>query len=79
MACSAGAALATYPVIAAKIFAVFFRERGVQKFADEKRWDMVRRRVNGGLGNFQLFLACVNKLVAQLDAVTAAKPREAQR
>lgn len=65
--------LALDPAISAKIFAVFFRERGIQQFADQKRWDVVRRRVNGGLGNFQLFLACVNKLVAQLEALQLSK------
>jgi len=59
--------LARDPEIAAQIFALFFHERSIPQFANERRWDIVRRRVNGGLGNFQLFLLCVSNLCRQLN------------
>lgn len=64
-------ALALDPQIAAEILAVYFRERCVPAFADEKKWDMVRRRVNGGLADFDVFLLAVTKLLAALGAVKA--------
>lgn len=69
--------LALDPQIAAEILAVFFRERCVPAFADEKKWDMVRRRVNGGLAGFDVFLMAVTKLLAALAAAGAVKPQTA--
>jgi predicted chitinase len=70
--------LALDPQVAAEIFAVFFRERGVPAFADEKKWDMVRRRVNGGLTGFDVFLMAVTKLLAALTAAGNAQPANSQ-
>ncbi|MGH9716391.1 MAG: glycoside hydrolase family 19 protein [Candidatus Acidiferrales bacterium] len=59
--------LAMDPGVAAEIFAVFFRERGVRPFADAQRWDMVRRRVNGGMDGWPRFIDVIAKLRAALD------------
>lgn len=60
--------LALDPSVAAEIFAVFFRERGVRPFADAREWHVVRRRVNGGVNGWPRFIDVVNKLVAQIPA-----------
>jgi hypothetical protein len=58
--------LALDPAIASDIFALFFLERHIAKFADQQNWEMVRRRVNGGLNGWPLFMGTVNRLVAAL-------------
>lgn len=69
--------MALDPQVAAEIFAAFFRERGVAAYADEKKWDMVRRRVNGGLAGFDVFLMAVNKLLAALANRSSSAPAPA--
>lgn len=58
--------LALDPAVSAEILAAFFKERRVPEFANNRRWNLVRGAVNGGMNQFQLFMSCVNKLVAQL-------------
>ena len=58
--------LALDPAVAAQILASFFAERHVHTHADLRNWDMVRRRVNGGLTGWPRFIDAVNKLLAAL-------------
>jgi predicted chitinase len=58
--------LALDPAIAAAILAVFFKDRGVHRSANEQNWEMVRRRVNGGLTGFTRFIDVATHLVAAL-------------
>jgi Chitinase class I len=58
--------LALDPRISADIFALFFHERGVPAYADAANWQMVRRRVNGGLAGWPRFMDAVTKLTAAL-------------
>lgn len=56
--------LALDPAIAAAILAVFFKDRGVHRSADQQNWEMVRRRVNGAANGWTRFFDVVLKLVA---------------
>ena len=58
--------LALEPSTAAEIFALFFLERGIARVADQQNWEMVRRRVNGGLNGYSDFMDAVTKLVSAL-------------
>lgn len=60
--------LALDPSIAADVLAVFFKERGIPKFADAQLWEMVRRRVNGGMTGWPRFSDAVTKLVTALNS-----------
>lgn len=64
--------LALDPQIASEILALFFQERGVPAYADVRNWQMVRRRVNGGLAGWPRFIDSVTKLLGALENV----PRE---
>jgi hypothetical protein len=54
------------PAVAADIFAHYFVERHIAPFADVQNWEMVRRRVNGGLNGWPRFSGVVSQLVAAL-------------
>lgn len=72
--------LALDPAIAADILALFFVERHVAPYADQQNWEMVRRRVNGGLTGWPRFIDSVTKLVSALKnppAEPAEIPQEA--
>jgi len=56
--------LAMDPAIAAAIFAVSFKDRGVHRLANQHNWEMVRRRVNHGADAWARFFDAVLKLVA---------------
>jgi predicted chitinase len=58
--------LALDPSVAADILALYFHERHVQLYADQQNWEMVRRRVNGGLTGWPRFIDAVLKLVTAL-------------
>jgi Chitinase class I len=58
--------LAMDPTVAAKILALFFSERRISNYADQQNWEMVRRRVNGGLTGWPRFIDAVTKLVSAL-------------
>jgi putative chitinase len=59
--------LALDPAPAARILALFFRERGIPLAAASNNWERVRRRVNGGLNGWADF----SKYVAALSALLA--------
>lgn len=58
--------LALDPSVAADLLALFFHERHIPPYADQQNWEMVRRRVNGGLTAFPRFMDAITKLVAAL-------------
>lgn len=58
--------LALDPQNAAKILALYFKNRGCDVAANAGNWSKVRRLVNGGTNGLQLFLNTVNKLMAEL-------------
>jgi predicted chitinase len=60
------------PAISADILALFFRERHITEYADAQNWEMVRRRVNGGLAGWPRFIDAVTKLVSALNNPPAA-------
>ena len=41
--------LALDPAVASAVLAVYFHERTIPTYAEQQNWEMVRRRVNGGL------------------------------
>jgi hypothetical protein len=51
--------LALDPAIAAKVFAVFFRDHHVAELADGGKWELIRRRVNGGLNGWAEFVKII--------------------
>lgn len=55
--------MALEPETSARITALFCRERGVAQAADAGDWREVRRRVNGGLNNWEEFSLYVRRLV----------------
>lgn len=59
--------LALDPSIAADILALYFHERHIHVYADQQNWEMVRRRVNGGLAGWPRFIDAVTKLVTALN------------
>jgi hypothetical protein len=58
--------LALDPATAADLLALFFKERHIPFYADQQNWEMVRRRVNGGLTGMPRFMDAVTKLVSAL-------------
>jgi predicted chitinase len=59
--------LALDPSVAADILALYFHERHIPLYADQQNWEMVRRRVNGGLTGWPRFIDAVTKLVTALN------------
>ena len=47
----------------AKILAVYFKDRGVNVACDAKNWELVRRKVNGGLNGYDVFLLVINQYI----------------
>ncbi len=60
------------PAVAAEVLALYFHERHVTEYADAQNWEMVRRRVNGGLAGWPRFIDAVTKLVSALHNPPAA-------
>jgi len=58
--------LALDPSVSAAILALYFEERQIGDCADQQNWEMVRRRVNGGLTGWPRFIDAVTKLVSAL-------------
>jgi predicted chitinase len=58
--------LALDPSAAADVLALYFHERHIPAYADQQNWEMVRRRVNGGLTGWPRFIDAVTKLVSAL-------------
>lgn len=70
--------LALDPATSADVLALFFQERHIPFYADQQNWEMVRRRVNGGLTGMPRFLEAVTKLTAALkNPPPSAAPSEA--
>jgi len=59
--------LALDPSVSAAILALYFEERQIGEYADQQNWEMVRRRVNGGLTGWPRFIDAVTKLVSALE------------
>src|SRR5215469_14094482 len=55
--------LALEPAIAAEVLVLFFHERRIPQFADAGSWEMVRRRVNGGMNAWPKFIGLVSGLL----------------
>ena len=53
--------LALDPKIAARILALYFKNRGIAALAENSNWEGVRRGVNGGLNGWDRFIGLVNK------------------
>lgn len=58
--------LALDPAVAAEVLARYFEERHIPFFANQQNWEIVRRRVNGGLNGWPKFADAVTKLVTAL-------------
>jgi hypothetical protein len=61
--------LALDPQIGAEVFALYFKAKGCVGAANQKQWIKVRRLVNGGTNNLQLFLKIIAWLDRELSAV----------
>lgn len=48
---------------ASRVLAAYFQQCGVDVACKAQDWELVRRRVNGGLNGYDRFIACVNKLL----------------
>jgi Chitinase class I len=59
--------LALDPAVAADILALYFHERHIRDYADQQNWEMVRRRVNGGLAGWPRFIDAATKLMSVLN------------
>jgi hypothetical protein len=64
--------LALDPAVSARVLARYFKDRGVDECARHREWELVRRKVNGGLNGFDHFKRLVEALEAQ--AGQAASP-----
>lgn len=58
--------LALEPAVSADVLALYFHERHIPYYADQQNWEMVRRRVNGGLTGWPRFIDAATKLVSAL-------------
>ena len=56
--------LALQPDVAARILALYFKDRGIGALAAQGDWHGVRRAVNGGLNGWDRFSTLVNELTA---------------
>jgi hypothetical protein len=65
--------LALVPKIAAEILVIYFRDHAIEKAAGTGAWELVRRRVNGGLNGWADFKRYVDELqaAAKVLAMTA--------
>lgn len=59
--------LALQPAIAAKILALYFKERGIPAMANAGNWYGVRVAVNGGTNGYAVYIAAVNALLTLHD------------
>jgi predicted chitinase len=64
--------LALDPKIAAEILALYFRDHSIHNAAAAGNWELVRRRVNGGLNGWADFKKFVDGLQAAAKALSAA-------
>ena len=73
--------LAKTPEVAAAVLADYFRARAVDQSAENEDWEMVRRKVNGGLNGWEQFRDLVRKLEAATgrNGRREPEPRPARR
>jgi predicted chitinase len=64
--------LALDPAIGAEVLALFFRTKNIPRLADARKWEAVRKRVNGGLNGWDRFSAYVETLEKALTIVPTA-------
>jgi hypothetical protein len=64
--------LVLQPAVAAAVLATYFFERKIRAFADAQNWEMVRRRVDGGLNGWPRFIDAVSKLTAAFSSPQGA-------
>jgi len=65
------------PRTAARVLALYFRERKVREAADAGDWRAVRKLVNGGFNGWPAFKRCVDGLVVLVrGAAAGARPRQ---
>ena len=65
------------PRTAARVLALYFRERKVREAADAGDWRAVRKLVNGGFNGWSSFKECVDRLlVVEGGAAAGARPRQ---
>lgn len=64
--------LALDPVIASRILAAYFKERGVAAAANRGDWREVRRLVNGGYNGWDRFIGVVNTIGGMFRAAAGA-------
>jgi hypothetical protein len=58
--------MALDPGVSADVLALYFHERHIPYYAEQQNWEMVRRRLNGGLTGWPRFIDAVTKLVIAL-------------
>ena len=59
--------LALQPLDAAKIFALYFKQKEIPLLAEQGQWQAVRRAVNGGLNGWARFNQLVEQLLQRTD------------
>lgn len=64
--------LALDPKVAAEILALYFRDNAIDKAAGTGAWELVRRRVNGGLNGWADFKRYVDELQAAAKGLAMA-------
>jgi len=52
--------------VAAKILAMYFKDRKVNVACDAKDWEFCRRKVNGGLNGYSEFIKVINQFLTKL-------------
>jgi len=52
--------------VSAKILAMYFKDRKIERACNDKDWELVRRRVNGGLNGYTEFLDIINQFLNKL-------------
>jgi predicted chitinase len=58
--------LALDPIVSAKVLARYFFDREVDIAANAQNWELVRKKVNGGLNGFDDFMFYVNRSLVRL-------------
>lgn len=66
--------LALDPEIAAKVFAEYWSRLHIGVLCEQRKWDRVRRLVNGGLNGWDDFYGCVQALCEACGIETALNP-----
>lgn len=59
--------LALDPKIAMDILLLYFRDRHIQAYCNDKNWEKVRRLVNGGLNGYDVFMNVINQFLVCIE------------